>query len=137
MVKLVDLSEADLREQKMQRREALMNFLERHCFVDIHHPPANRPNRKVSFEALSPIQVAQEIGNTDVVEALLEAGAKPVRSGGSSMTLGLRTALSFISSRAFGTLEKQVKAKEMRPSKACLKLASEVVPDDEVQTILI
>lgn len=134
MVRL-DLSNPDLIAQKMQRRERLMEFLERHGFVDIHHPPAHPLNRKVSFEALSPLQVAQLTGNTDVAELLLEAGARPLHSSGSSVTFGSSVirALSVISSG--GAFQKRLK--DMSPSKTCLKAATGEVAPDEVQTVVV
>ena len=98
----------------------------------MHTPPPNDSQRAVRFEALSPLQVAQQSGNSELVEILLEAGAK--REGG-GLHLTLRRGLSMVRMRSDSS-EGSAKSPETTPSKSCLKKSSWDA-DDETLTVLL
>ena len=131
---MVQMIMIDPAEYKQRRREQLQEFLARHGFSDVNSPACDS-HGTIRFEALSPLQVAQQTGNTEMAEILLEAGAKRPRSSKeSSVTLGLRSALSF---KSRSSVESQ-ESKERKPSKSSLKRTSSLeIDDDEIQTVLV
>ena len=133
---MVQMIMIDPKEYKQRRREQMQEFLARHGFSDVNGPACDSHGR-VRFEALSPLQVAQQTGNTEIEEILLEAGAKRRRgTKDSGVSLGLRSALSFMSRSSI-----DVESKERRPSKSCLKTASSSssleIDEDEIRTVLV
>ena len=56
--------------------------------LNVNDPPSRGFEGAVRFEFLSPLEVAQRAGNSELVEILLEAGAKRSAEG---MGLGLRS----------------------------------------------
>ena len=128
---MVQMIMIDPAEYQQRRREQLQEFLARHRFSDVNSPACDS-HGSVRFEALSPLQVAHQTGNTEMAEILLEAGAKRPRGW---KDFGLRSALSFMSR---SSVESQEELKERRPSKSCLKRASSwEIDEDVIQTVLL
>ena len=132
---MVQMIMIDAAEYQQRRREQLQDFLARHRFSDVNSPACDS-HGSVRFEALSPLQVARQTGNTEMAEILLEAGAKrPHGLKDFGVTLGLRSALSFMSR---SSVESQEELKERRPSKSCLKRANSwEIDEDVIQTVLL
>ena len=137
---------------KQQRREQLESFLLKHGFVNVNDPAPSGSEGAVRFESLSPLEVAQRAGNSELVEILLEAGAKH-SSGG--MGLGLRSMSSMWSRGTSGGSDMLKEAspglwrrgisggsdvpKEAlpaRPSKSCLRKSS-WDDDDEIRIVVL
>ena len=119
-------------EYKQQQREQLESFLLKNGFVNVNDPAASGSEGAVRFESLTPLEVAQRAGNSELVEILLEAGAK--RSAG-GMGLGLRSMSSMWSRVISGGSDVQV-VNPTRPSKSCLRKSS-WDDDDEILTVLL
>ena len=114
---------------KQQQREQLESFLLKNGFMNVNDPAPSGSEGAVRFESLTPLEVAQRAGNSELVEILLEAGAK--RSPG-GMGLGLRSMWSRVTS---GGSDVQV-VNPTRPSKSCLRKSS-WDDDDEILTVLL
>ena len=100
--------------------------------LNVNDPPSRGFEGAVRFESLSPLEVAQRAGNSELVEILLEAGAKRSAEG---MGLGLRSMSSMWSRVMSGGSDVQV-VNPARPSKSCLRKSS-WDDDDEIRTVVL
>ena len=119
-------------EYKQQQREQLESFLLKNGFANVNDPAPSGSEGAVRFESLTPLEVAQSAGNSELVEILLEAGAKRSAEG---MGLGLRSMSSMWSRVMSGGSDVQV-VNPTRPSKSCLRKSS-WDDDDEILTVLL
>ena len=129
----------DPEESKKERREQLEDFLRRHSFVNVNDPAPSESRQTIRFEALSPLQVAQRAGNSDMVEILVENGAKRPSGG---MGLGLRSmssigSMSSLLSKSPAPEKQNESPAHSKPLKPCLRKSSWEPNEDEIQSILL
>ena len=127
----------DSEKREKQEREQLRKFLERHGFPDVHTPACDS-HRTIRFEPLYPLQVAQEAGNTEMINILVDAGARLPKHArvckedtGLSLSTGFRRLVSLMSSKSSGSLEEEAEPEEATPLRSCLKPQSRNTDTDE------
>lgn len=74
MVKFVDPDSAEAKEKAQAK---LQDFLRRHSFENVHGTRTRSSESSlIRFEEATPMQVAEQAGNEEVIELLVQAGAK-------------------------------------------------------------
>ena len=129
----------DSEKREKQEREQLRKFLEGHGFPDVHTPACDS-HRTIRFEPLYPLQVAQEAGNTEMINILVDAGArlpKHARVCKEDTGLGLRRLFSFMSSKSSGSSGEEAESEEAKPLRSCLKPQSRKTDTDESDDIIL
>lgn len=67
-------------EAKQHRARVIEGFLNRHGFQDITEPRDNSLYNRVQMDKISPIEVAEQLGDVGMVNDLMKAGAQRPKS---------------------------------------------------------
>ena len=81
MARLASLNmDPNSEEAKQHRARVIEGFLNRHGFQDITKPRDNSLYNRVQMDAISPIEVAEQLGDIGMVNDLMKAGAQRPKS---------------------------------------------------------